>query len=267
MYAKLFSSITESSLWSEPKEVRLLFVTMLAKADQTGFIEASVLGLARVANLSVEETENALVILENPDPYSKNPDNEGRRIIRVPGGFMLLNYEEYRSRRSNEERQEYMRKYMQEYRKQRKQDVNNSKPQLETVSHGKPRLAQAEAEAEAEAEEEAESQKKNTSSASSRRNSYSDSFEEFWKAFPKQRRTQKGDAYRKWKKITDVSHELLIGRASEYAASDQGRSEFAVMPGTWLSKRMWEDEPESWARSESNGKTQKIDLDDLLARR
>ena len=143
MFAKLFSSITESSLWSEPKEVRLLFVTMLAKADQSGFVEASIPGLARVANLSVEETESSLECLQSPDKYSKNPDNEGRRVLVVPGGFMLLNYEDYRSRRSTEERREYMRDYMKAYRSktaERKHDVNN----------GKPPLAQAEAEAEAE---------------------------------------------------------------------------------------------------------------------
>jgi hypothetical protein len=140
MYAKLFSSITESSLWSEPKEVRLLFVTMLAKADQMGFVEASIPGLARVANLTVEETERSLECLKSPDKYSKNPENEGRRVMAVPGGFVLLNYEDYRARRSTEERREYMREYMREYRK----------PSVNDVKRGKPQLAQAEAEAEAE---------------------------------------------------------------------------------------------------------------------
>ena len=142
MFAKLFSSITESSLWSEPKEVRLLFVTMLAKADQMGFVEASIPGLARVANLTVEETERSLDCLKSPDKYSKNPENEGRRVMAVPGGFVLLNYEDYRARRSTEERREYMREYMREYRK----------PSVNDVKRGKPQLAQAEAEAEAEAE-------------------------------------------------------------------------------------------------------------------
>jgi hypothetical protein len=150
MFAKLFSSITESSLWSEPKEVRLLFVTMLAKADQNGFVEASIPGLARVANLTIEETQAGLECLSSPDVYSKNPDNEGRRVLAVPGGFMLLNYEEYRARRSPEERREYMREYMKDYRKRGKADVNSGKQSLTPVSHGKPGLAQAEAEAEAD---------------------------------------------------------------------------------------------------------------------
>jgi hypothetical protein len=155
LYAKLFTSITESSLWSEPKEVRLLFVTMLAKADQDGFVEASIPGLARVANLTIGETEASLKVLMSPDPYSKNPANEGRRIAEIPGGFLLLNYEDYRARRSTEERREYMRQYMQEYRTKkpsRKQSVNSGKQNVNSVSRGKPPLAHTEAEAEADTE-------------------------------------------------------------------------------------------------------------------
>ena len=85
-YAKLFSTITESSLWSESIEVRVLFVSMLAKADAIGFVEAAVPGLARMANLSVNSVNNALTVLESPDPNSKNPANEGRRIAKVDGG-------------------------------------------------------------------------------------------------------------------------------------------------------------------------------------
>lgn len=121
-YAKLFSSITESSLWSEPKEVRLLFVTMLAKANSVGFVEASKHGLARAANLQPSEVYRAIRILESPDMDSKNPDCEGRRIIPAPGGWIVLNYEDYRSRQSEEERREYMREYMRKYRS--KQPVN-----------------------------------------------------------------------------------------------------------------------------------------------
>lgn len=140
-FAKLFSSITESSLWSEPKEVRLLFVSMLARADATGFVEAAIPGLERLANLTPEEVSNSLTALEGPDPHSKNTANEGKRILKVPGGWMILNYEEYRNRRGEEERRDYMRDYMREYR--RKQNVNSVNP-------SKPSLAQAEAEAEEE---------------------------------------------------------------------------------------------------------------------
>lgn len=152
-YAKLFSSITESSLWSEPKEVRILFVSMLAKADPTGFVEAAVPGLARLSNLSTDEVTRALEVLSSPDPHSKdldvNPANQGRRVVKVPGGWMILNYENYRDRRDDEARRIYMRSYMRQYRK----DLGGGKQSVNDVNSGKPPLAQAEAEAEAEADQ------------------------------------------------------------------------------------------------------------------
>ena len=179
MYAKLFSSITESSLWSDTKEVRLLFVSMLAKADQDGFVDAAIPGLARISNLTIDEVEEALVVLESPDKYSKNPNAEGRRIARVPGGFVIINYQDYRARRDMEERREYMRKYMANYRKQ---DVNVHKQTVNTVSHSKPPLAHTEAEAEAEADTESEVKKERESKTKTNSLAlpHSDEFEEIW---------------------------------------------------------------------------------------
>lgn len=152
-YAKLFSSITESSLWSEPKEVRLLFVSMLARADSIGFIESSVTGLARLANLSIQETEKSLEALSGPDPYSKNPANEGRRIVKVPGGWCLVNYEEYRDRRDDRDRRDYMREYMRRYREKLavNNDANGKAQNAYPVSEK--RLCKPQAEAEAKAQQ------------------------------------------------------------------------------------------------------------------
>jgi len=136
-HAKLFSSITDSSLWSCPKDVRLLFITLLAKADATGFFEAALPGLARAANLTIEETRPALEILMAPDPHSKDlddqPELEGRRVVKAPGGWMVVNYQKYRARQSEEDRREYMRDYMRDYRAS-KQTVNSVSESKESPS-------------------------------------------------------------------------------------------------------------------------------------
>lgn len=145
-YAKLWSGITESSLWDGSKEARLLFVSMLARADSVGFVEAAPSGLARIANLTKDEVAAALQELTSPDPESKSKVADGKRVAIVPRGFCVVNYEEYRARRDDDERREYMRQYMRDYRAGKKRlsdDVNSSKS-------SKPGLAQAEAEAEAE---------------------------------------------------------------------------------------------------------------------
>jgi hypothetical protein len=86
---------------------------------------------------------------------------------------------------------------------------------------------------------------------------YSPDFEQFWAVYPKQRRTKKQEAFRRWKHaLKRVDAGLLIQRANDYANSEQGRSEYAVMPGVWLNGGMWQDEPEAWGR----GKNQVLEV-------
>jgi hypothetical protein len=97
-FTKLHASIVNSSVWDESDSVRIIWVTMLAMADAAGFVESSLPGLAHQARKSREETEQALAVLSSPDPDSKNPDHEGRRIQKVEGGWILLNYVLYREK-------------------------------------------------------------------------------------------------------------------------------------------------------------------------
>lgn len=97
MYNKLFTKILDSSIWLEPTPTRVIWITMLAAMDEHGFVQfASIPNLAHRAILSIPETEEAVKVLESPDPNSSDPDNEGRRIERVPGGWMILNSAKYR---------------------------------------------------------------------------------------------------------------------------------------------------------------------------
>ena len=112
-FVKLYGSILDSSVWSEDPYTRLVWITMLAMADADGFVEAAVPGLARRANVPLEACEAALLRLQAPDPYSKSPEHEGRRIERAERGWNILNYTAYRELRT--ERQvrnaEYQKKH------------------------------------------------------------------------------------------------------------------------------------------------------------
>jgi hypothetical protein len=110
-YTKLFSSITESTIVSEPVATRWLWVTMLAMADAGGCVYAAVPGLARRANISLAETEAALATFYAPDPYSRTKEHEGRRIEDIDGGWRLLNHAKYAAIRSEAERTEYKREW------------------------------------------------------------------------------------------------------------------------------------------------------------
>ena len=120
-FTKLFSSITESTIWCEDAETRLVWITLLAMADKRGRIWASIPGLANRARVPVEATEKALQKFLSPDPYSRTPDYEGRRIEPIDGGWRLLNHEKYRAMRDEEERKEYKRQWIANKRQQEKE--------------------------------------------------------------------------------------------------------------------------------------------------
>jgi|SRR3974390_1626172 len=119
-YTKLSCSITESSIWCEPDGVRLVWITMLAMSDKNGKVEASIPGLAARARVSIAETEAAIQKFLSPDPYSRTPDYEGRRIEVVPRGWRLLNHRLYRGLQDAEDRREYYRTHKAEKRSQKK---------------------------------------------------------------------------------------------------------------------------------------------------
>jgi hypothetical protein len=98
MYNKIFTKILDSSIWLEPDATRIVWITMIAAMDETGFCHfAAIANLARRANVSLRAAKEAVKILEAPDKESGDPEFEGRRIERVDGGWLVLNAEKYRN--------------------------------------------------------------------------------------------------------------------------------------------------------------------------
>jgi hypothetical protein len=106
-FTKLFNSIVTSTIWQEDDQTRIVWITMLALCDRYGDLSASIPGLAKVANVSIEATEAALAKLKQPDKYSRTKEHEGRRITEIDGGWHVFNYEKYRDMLNAEERREY----------------------------------------------------------------------------------------------------------------------------------------------------------------
>jgi len=97
MYNKLFTKILDSSIWLESMPTRLVWLTFIAAMDEAGFVQfASVPNVALRARVPTAAAEKAIACLEGPDPNSADPDHEGRRIEKVPGGWMVLNAGKYR---------------------------------------------------------------------------------------------------------------------------------------------------------------------------
>ena len=135
-FTKLFSSILTSTVWQESKEVKLLWVTMLASCDRWGVVEASVPGLAHIAMLTMAETEAALHVLSSPDAHSRTKEHEGRCIEAIDGGWKLLNHHKYRDRANAVDRQEYNRVKQAESRTRREKDKPGSCQPMSNIVKG-----------------------------------------------------------------------------------------------------------------------------------
>lgn len=139
-YTKLFNSILASSVWQESLATKVLWITLLAMADKNGIAEASIPGLAKIAGLSLADTETGLKSLEAPDKYSRTKDFEGRRIESCDGGWKILNHSKYRQKMSADDRREYKRIKQQEYRAEKStkstggQSGHNAKAKAEANS-------------------------------------------------------------------------------------------------------------------------------------
>ena len=124
-FVKLDCEIRSSSLWMDcPPEARLVFITMLTMAEpfvleepaqqlpvdslqptgrmvpagEYGMTRATSPAITRESNLPRADVESALRILESPDHKSRSQAFEGRRVARVDGGYLVLNYAAYRER-------------------------------------------------------------------------------------------------------------------------------------------------------------------------
>jgi hypothetical protein len=233
-YAKLWSGITESSLWCSSKDARLLFVTLLAKADSSGYVECSLPGLSRLANLTREETEAALVILTSPDPDSKSEVAAGTRVAKVDGGYCLVNFESYRGRKSDEEQREYMRNYMRDWRANRS-NSEQSPSLVNSVKVGKGQLVQ---------EEEEEEEEKTIAQPPVAR-AFKFDLEAIYQVYP--RHVGKTPGLAKLRKVVrdQATYDMVLAAACALAAHHervQTEKQFIPQFSTWVNNERWNDD-------------------------
>jgi len=118
VYVKLFSSILTSSVWGEDMATRIVWITLLALSDKDGNVRSSPSGLARMANVTPDQCNAALLKFLSPDPESGSDEQEGRRIEAIPAGWFIINYAKYRDLQDAETRRAQWRESSRKHRQQ-----------------------------------------------------------------------------------------------------------------------------------------------------
>lgn len=157
MFGKLFQTMYDGTLASNgPWQALVTFQQLIILADQEGNVDMTAQAIARRTSLPLEIIQHGIEELSKPDPYSRTPDEGGRRLVLLedhrPWGWRIVNYAKYRDLRKAEDRREYLRLKQQESRQRRAAEdastrVNKSSTKINTSTH-----TEADVEAEAEAE-------------------------------------------------------------------------------------------------------------------
>ncbi len=88
------------TLESDEKEIEtrtLERTDFIVPAGKYGFVRAAGTGIGRRAGLDdKDEVLDALERLASPEADSRSPEFDGRRLVRINGGFIILNWEKYR---------------------------------------------------------------------------------------------------------------------------------------------------------------------------
>lgn len=242
-YSKLDCGIVDSSLWEQPHDVLRVWIAMLAKTDATGYVRVAPSAMARLCMVDRDRFNEIVEIFTNPDPDSRSPENEGRRLECVDGGWMILNYLKYREGLKQPDRTAAERKRRQREREECHASTVTDRDAPCRAVTDRDSHAYAEAEAEAKADAKAKAISGDKSPAPD------DGFEEFWKAYPPRRGSKDGkDKARKvWKKMkpSKATQEAIMGALAVQRHCEQWQEQngrFIPQACTWLNQARWEDE-------------------------
>lgn len=234
MFAKVFSQIFDSSIREDPA-VRFTFMDFLILADVNGVVDMTQEAISARTNRPIEVIRETILQLQGPDPRSRTPDNEGRRIVLLDEhrdwGWLIVNYDRFRKTASAEQQREKTLARVRKYRNSSTLQSCNA-----PVTHGNACNAM---------QKQKQKQKEKSTHASV------SGFEEFWKEYPKKK--GKLAAQRAWPKTKGVALSAILSALSEAKDCRQWRKDngqFIPNPASWLNAGGWMDESGEPVQSE-----------------
>ena len=94
MFAKVFTQILDSSI-ADDYLLRLVFEDFLKFADKDGIVDMTPSAIARSTHVPLEIVTRGIERLSQPDPESRSPGEDGRRIVLIDAhrswGWRIVN--------------------------------------------------------------------------------------------------------------------------------------------------------------------------------
>lgn len=117
---------------------------MLVLCNSEGVVDMTPQAMAARTSIPLDIIQKGIETLTEPDPYSRTPGDEGRRIILIdahrPWGWFIVNYAKYQQLRNREEKLEADRRRIAEKRKVNKNiDVADCRKESQPVAEVAPK--------------------------------------------------------------------------------------------------------------------------------
>lgn len=236
-FTKLDSGIVHSTIWVQPHDVLRVWIAMLALADQHGVARTAAPALAHLCMIPLDRMREILHVLESPDEDSRSEAEEGRRILKVQGGWQLVNHAAYRNARDSDAERERKREWDRQHRPSghARAKQSDDSPTVRQQSDESP-TSPTHTEADTDTEQKQKQEHVQPSAAQGR-------FEEFWAAYPnKKGKKAAAETWRK-RKLDAKCDELLIHVELMRATDSDWQRGYAPMGSTYLNGDRWEDVP------------------------
>jgi len=139
VYGKVFDQIYKSTV-AECWQALVTFQQFIVLADSDGIVDMTPSSISRTTNIPIEIIEEGIAKLEEKDPQSRSPLEDGRRIIRLDEhrdwGWKLVNHAYYMGLRTREDKKEADRIRIAEKRKKGKENIRvaDCRPESQPVA-------------------------------------------------------------------------------------------------------------------------------------
>lgn len=109
MYGKVFDMMYDGTLHGNWEAI-VTMQQLIVLASPDGFVDMTPSAISARTSIPLEIIEKGLKVLADPDPYTRTPGEEGRRIVLMddhrPWGWKLVNHWKYKKLRNMDEKRE-----------------------------------------------------------------------------------------------------------------------------------------------------------------
>lgn len=209
-------------------EAIVTFQQMIVLADADGIVDMTPQAIAARTSIPFEIIKKGLGTLEAPDPYSRTPGQDGRRIELIdahrPWGWHIVNHEKYKRMQDADMIRAQTRERVRKHRAAK--EVGNG--QVTDVTDGN-------------------AQKRHTDTNTDTKTPLppSGAFLRFWGSWPKSSRKQsRGSCWERWRKADyDQVADQIIAHVEAMKLSIDWRKDsgaFIPAPLVYLNQRRWD---------------------------